>query len=70
MTLGKNEADKEKEEEDPLEISDNKRHPLFERMENAKFFIMKVPNMESLYLAIKRNEWALTKSSAEKLTHS
>lgn len=30
--------DKEEEEADPLELSEGKRHPLFENMENAKFF--------------------------------
>jgi hypothetical protein len=53
MTLGaKPDQDKSKEEEDPLDWSDTKRHPLFENMENARFLIVKAPNIESMNLAV------------------
>lgn len=49
------------------EGGDNKRHPLFENNENAKFFIMKSPNMECLMRALKFNEWAISDKAAHKL---
>jgi len=52
---------------DPLELVEGKRHPLFENMENAKFFQMKAPNMEALIKAVHKNEWAVTKSVSVKL---
>ena len=68
LNLVTQQTSKAAEEEDPLELNDqNKRHPLFENMENAKFLLMKAPNIETLNLAIQKSEWALTKQAGEKL---
>ncbi len=42
---------------------ENKKHPLFESMDEAKYFLMKSPNMHCLKLAIKKNEWILSKKA-------
>ena len=50
-----------------IDIGGNKRHPLFEKMENAKFFLMKAPNFECLKMAINHGEWAFSAKAATKL---
>lgn len=50
-------------------LDSTRRHPLFENMSNldTKYFIMRAPNMETLKLAIKNNEWALSKQAGSKI---
>lgn len=54
------------QEIDPLELSEKKRHPLYDYVnENSKFFLMKAPNEELLIEGIKRNEWPLINKTAQ-----
>ena len=47
-----------------------KKHPLFEKMDSAKQYIMKAPNMQFLIQGVRLGEWCLTKKACEKLAEN
>lgn len=65
--MGQNPEEVKVEEEDPLELKEGTKHPLFENIDKAEFILMKAPNAEVLKLAIQKKQWPLTNKAANRL---
>lgn len=66
------EAEKNGGEVDPLIAAEHlkteeKKHPLIEKLENAKFFMIKAPNLEFLLKGIRNSQWCFTAKAISRI---